>query len=145
MEPSNVKGRPVPSVHGKQMRKKWKQWHFIFLGSKIAADSDCSHGIKRHLLLGRTAMTNLDSMFKSKDISLPTNISIVKSMVFPVVLYGCEKAQCQRTDAFILSQIITIGEDSWEFLDSEEMRPVNPKENQPWIFFGRTELNLKLQ
>ena len=63
---------------------------FIFLGSKITADGDCSHEIKRHLLLGRKAMTNLDSILKSRDITLPTKVYIVKSMVFPVVMYGCE-------------------------------------------------------
>ena len=80
---------------------------FIFLGSKITADYDCSHEIKRHLLLGRKTMTNLDSTFKSREIILPTKVHIVKTMVFPVVMYGCErwtikKAQCQRTDAFEL-------------------------------------------
>ena len=63
---------------------------FIFLGSKITADGDCSHEIKRHLLLGRKAMTNLDSIFKSRDITLPTKVCLVKAMVFPVVVYGCE-------------------------------------------------------
>ena len=72
---------------------------FIFLGSKITADGDCSHEIKRHLLLGGKVMTNLDSMFKSRDITLPTNFHLVKAMVFPVVMYGCEswiikKAEC---------------------------------------------------
>ena len=72
---------------------------FMFLGSKIIADGDCSHEIKRHLLLGRNVMTNLDSMFKSRDITLPTKICLVKAMVFPVVMYGCEswtvrKAEC---------------------------------------------------
>ena len=80
---------------------------FIFLGSKITADGDCSHEIKRRLLLGRKAMTNLDSIFKSRDITLPTKIHLVKAMVFPVVMYGCEswtikKAEPQRTDAFEL-------------------------------------------
>ena len=80
---------------------------FIFLGSKITADGDCSHEIKRHLLLGRKAMTNLDSILKSKDISLPTKIHIVEVMIFPVVMYGCEswtikKAKCPRIDAFEL-------------------------------------------
>ena len=78
---------------------------FIFLGSKITADGDCSHEIKRHLLLGRKAMINLDSIVKSRDISLPTKVNIFKAMVFPVVMYGCEswiikKAECQRIDAF---------------------------------------------
>ena len=77
---------------------------FIFLGSKIAADGDCSHEIKRCLLLGRKAMPNLDSILKSRDITLPTNVHIVKAMVFPVVMYGCEswtikKAEHQRIDA----------------------------------------------
>ena len=80
---------------------------FIFLGSKITADGDCSHEIKRRLLLGRKAMTNLDSILKSRDITLPTKVCLVKAMVFPVVMYGCEswtikKAECQRIDAFEL-------------------------------------------
>ena len=69
---------------------------FIFLGSKITADGDCSHEIKRHLLLGRKAMTNLDSILKSRDISLPTKVHLVKAMVFPVVMYGCERVGPQR-------------------------------------------------
>ena len=80
---------------------------FIFLDSKITADGDCSHEIKRRLLLGRKVMTNLDSIFKSRDIALPTKVRLVKVMVFPVVMYGCEswtvkKAEGQRTDAFEL-------------------------------------------
>ena len=80
---------------------------FIFLGSKIIADGDCSHEIKRHLLLGRKAMTKLDSILKSRDMTLPTKVCLVKGMVFPVVMYGCEswtmkKAECQRIDAFEL-------------------------------------------
>ena len=80
---------------------------FIFLGSKITADGDCSHEIKRDLLLGRKAMTNLYSILKSTDITLPTKVHLVKTMVFPVVMYGCKsstikKAECQRIDAFEL-------------------------------------------
>ena len=80
---------------------------FLFLGSKITADSDCSHEIRRCLLLGRKAMSNLDNMLKSKDITLPTKVRLVKAMVFPVVMYGCKswtikKAECQRIDAFEL-------------------------------------------
>ena len=80
---------------------------FIFLGSKITADGDCSHEIKRCLLLGRKSMTNPDSIFKSRDITLPTKVHLVKAVVFPVVLYGCErwtvkKAECGRIDAFEL-------------------------------------------
>ena len=80
---------------------------FIFLGSKITVDGDCSHEIKRHLLLGRKVMTNLDSILKSRDIALPRKLHLVKAMAFPVVMYGCEswtikKAECQRIDAFEL-------------------------------------------
>ena len=80
---------------------------FIFLGSRITADGDCSHEIKRCLFLGRKIMTNLDSILKSRDITLPTKVHLVKAMVFPVVMYGCEswtvkKAECQRIDAFEL-------------------------------------------
>ena len=98
---------PVPSLHGKEMGKQWKQCEFILEGSKITADGDCSHEIKRLLVLGRKVMTNLDNMLKSRDITLPTKVHLVKAMVFPVVMYGCEnwtvkKAECQRIDAFEL-------------------------------------------
>ena len=90
---------------------------FIFLGSKIAANSNCSHGIKRHLLLGRKAMTNLDSILKSRDITLLRKVRLVKAVVFPVATYGrkswtIKKADCWRIDAFELG----VGEDSWESL-----------------------------
>ena len=80
---------------------------FILGGSKITADGDCCHEIKRHLLLGRKVMTNLDTIFKSRNITLPTKVCLVKAMVFPVVMYGCEswtlkKAECRRIDAFEL-------------------------------------------
>ena len=89
------------------MGKQWKQWLTIFLGSQITADGDCSHEIKSCLLLGRKVMTNLDSIFKSRDIFLPTKVRLVKAMVFPVVMYGCEswnvkKAEHRRIDAFEL-------------------------------------------
>ena len=89
------------------MGKQWKQCQSIFLGSKITADGECSHEIKRRLLLGRKVMTNLDSIFKSRGITLPTKVSLVKAMVFPVVKYGCEswtvkKAESQRINAFEL-------------------------------------------
>ena len=95
------------------MANRWETMEtvtdFIFLGSKITADGGCSHGIKKHLLLGRKAMTNLDSLLKSKDITLPTKVRLVKAMVFPVVMYGCEsgtikKAEHWRIDAFELWQ-----------------------------------------
>ena len=93
------------------MANKWGKVgivaNFIYWGSKITADGDCSHEIKRCLLLGRKVMTNLDSILKSREIALPTKVHLVKAMVFPVVMYGCEswtvkKAECQRTDAFEL-------------------------------------------
>ena len=101
---------------------------FIFLGSKIIVDGDCNHEIKRHLLFGRKAMTNLDSVLKSKGITLLTKIHIVKAVVFPVVIYGCEswtikKAERRRIVAFKLWY--------WRrLLDSKDIKPVNPKRNQ---------------
>ena len=98
----------APSLHGKYLGKQWKQWHTLFWGgSKITADGDCSHVIKRRLLHGRKAMTNLDSILKSRDITLPTSVHLIKAMVFPVVMYGCKswtikKTECQRIDAFEL-------------------------------------------
>ena len=90
------------------MGKQWKQCPTsFFLGSKVTADGACSHEIKKRLLLGRIAMTNLDNILKSRDITLPTKVHLVKAMVFPVVMYGCEswnmkKAECQKIDAFEL-------------------------------------------
>ena len=114
---------------------------FIFLGFKITADGDCSHEIKRCFLLGRKAMTNLDSILKSWDITLPAKVCLVKAMVFPVVMYGCErwtikKAEHWKSDAFEL----------WYWrrllspLDCKEIQPVHPKGNQSWIFIGRTDV-----
>ena len=110
----------------------------MFLGSKITADSDCSHEIKRYLLPGRKAITNLNSIFKSRDITLPTEVHLVKAMVFPVVMYGGEiwtikKAEYQRIDAFELW--------CWRrlFLDCKEIKSVNSKGNLSWIFIGRTD------
>ena len=93
---------------------------FIFLGSKITADGDCSHEIKRHLLLERTVMTILDSILKSRDITLPTKVHVVKAMVFPLVMYGCEswiikKAECQRINAFFeCGPTLTSNHDYWK-------------------------------
>ena len=89
------------------MGKQWKQCQAIFLGSKITTDGDCSHEMKRHLLLGRKAKTNPDSVLKSRDITLSTKVHLVKAMIFPVVMYGCEswtvkKAERRRIDAFEL-------------------------------------------
>ena len=104
---------------------------FIFFGSKITADGDCSHEIKRRLLLGRKAMTNLDSTLKSRDVTLPTKVCIVKALLFPVVMYGCEswtikKTEYRRIDAFELWCWKTLESP----LDSKEIKPVNPKGNQ---------------
>ena len=104
---------------------------FIFLGSKITSDGDCSHEIKRHLLLGRKVMANLDSILKSRDITLPTKVHLVKAMVFPVVMYGFEswtvkKAECQRTDAFELF----LWRGHLKSLDCKEIKSVHPKGNQ---------------
>ena len=105
---------------------------FILGGSKITADDDWSHEIKRRLLLGRKVMTNLDSMLKSRDITLPTKIHLVKASVFPVVMYGCEswtvkKAECRRTDAFEVW--------CWKRLS---------KGNQSWVFIGRTDAEAEI-
>ena len=82
---------PVPSLHGKLMGKQWKQWQTLFLGgSKITEDGDYNHEIKRHLLLGWKGMTNLDSILKSRDITLSKKVHLVKAMIFPVVMYRCE-------------------------------------------------------
>ena len=120
---------------------------FIFLGSKITADGDFSHEIKRHLLLGRKAMTNLDSILKSRDITLLTKAHLVKAMVFPVVMYGCEswiikKAKCQRTDAFELW--------SWKRLlrvpsTARKSNQLNLEEINPEYSLEGLMLKLKLQ
>ena len=114
---------------------------FISWGSKIIADGDWRHEIKRCLLLGRKAMTNLDSILKSRDITLPTKVHLVKAMVSPVVIYGCEswtieKAECQRIDAFKLW--------CWRRLknplDCKEIQRVSPKGDQSWVFIGRADV-----
>ena len=119
---------------------------FIFWGSKITADGDCSHEIKRRLLLGRKVMTNLHSILKSKDVAFSTKVCLVKAMVFPVVMYGCEswtikKAECRRIDAFELWCWRTLESP----LDCKEIQPVHPKGDQYWILIGRTDVKLKLQ
>ena len=114
---------------------------FIFLGSKIIADGDCSHEIKRCLLLERKVMTNLDIIFKSRDITLPTKVRLVKAMVFPVVMYGCEswtekKAECWRIDAFELWCWRRLLRVPWK---CKEIQPVHPKGDQSWVFIGTTD------
>ena len=123
------------------MGKQWKQWLTIFGDSKITADGDCSHEIKRHLLLGRKVMIHLDRILKSRDIILPTKVHLVKTMVFPVVMDGCESWTIKKSWAL----------ENWCFwtvvlektlespLDSKEIQPVYPKGNQSWIFIVRTD------
>ena len=122
-----------------------KQCQTLFFGgSKITADGDCSHEIKRRLLLGRKVMTNLDSIFKSRDITLPTKARLVKAMSFPVVTYGCEsrtvkKPECRRTDAFELW--------CWRRLksplDCKEIQQVHPKGSQSWALIGKTDVEVE--
>ena len=123
------------------MGKKWKQWQTIILGSKITANGDCSHEIKRHLLLRRKAMTNLDSILKSRDITLPTNVHLVNAMVFPVVMYGCESWTIKKSwvpkNWCLWTVVVDKTLDSPS--DCKEIQPVNPKGNQFWIFIGRTD------
>ena len=112
---------------------------FCFLGSKITVSADCSHEIQRCLLLGRKAMTNPDSVLKSRDINWPTKVHITKAMVFPVVMYECEswtikKAEHQRIDAFELLCWRRFLRFSWK-----EIKPVHHKGNNSWIFTGRTD------
>ena len=149
------------------MGKQWKRWltlffwtsspiiswqidgetvaDFIFLGSKITADGDCSHEIKRHLLFGRKVMTNLDSILKSRDITLSTKVRLVKAMVFPVVMYGCESWTIKKAPKNWAPK-------NWYFwtvvlektlespLDCKEIQPVNLKGDQSWVFIGRTDV-----
>ena len=123
------------------MGKQWKVSDFIFLGSKIITDGDCSYEIKRCLLLEREVMTNLDSIFKSRDITLPTKVPLVKAMVFPVVVYGCEswtvkKAEHRRIDAFELWCWRRLLRVPWTWRRSNQ---VHSKGDQPWDFFGRND------
>ena len=137
-KPKIMASGPITSwqINGKQ----WKQWKTLFWGPKITADGNCNYEIKRHLLLGRKAMTNLDSILKSRDITLPTKVHLVKAMVFPVVMYGygswtIKKAEHWRIDAFELWCL----EKTLECpLDCKEIKPVHLKGNQSWIFIERT-------
>ena len=114
---------------------------FIILGSKITADGDCSHEIRRSLLLGRKVISNVESILKSRDVLLSTTVHLVKAMVFPVVMYGCEsctikKAEHRRIDTFQL----------WRWrrllmspLDCKKIQPIYSKGDLPWVFFGRND------
>ena len=116
----------------------------VFFLSLLALESlliISSNEIKRHFLLGRKVMTNLDSIFKSRDITLPTKVHLVKAMVFPVVMYGCEswtvkKAECRRIDAF---ELLVLEKTLASPLDCKEIQPVHSKGDQSWVFFGRID------
>ena len=127
---------------------------FIFLSSKITADGDCSHEIKRFLLLWRKTMTNLDNILKSRDITLLTKVYLIKAMVFPVVMYGCEswtikKVECQRIDAFESWCWIRPLRVPWTARRSnqsilKEIKPVYSKRNQSWLFIGKTDAEAEI-
>ena len=127
------------------MGKQWKQWDFIFLGSKITADGDCSHEIRRHLLLGRKAMTNRDSVLKSRDMTLPAKVHLVKAMVFPVVTYGCEswtmkEAECWIIDAFELWCWRRILRVPWTARRSNQsvLKEISSEYSLDWCWSSRT-------
>ena len=133
---------PITSwqIDGETMRD------FIFGGSKITADGDYSHEIKRRLLLGRKAMINLDGILKSRDITLPKKFPLVKAIVFPVLIYGCEswtikKAEHQRIDAFELWCWRRLLRVPW----TAEIKGINSKGNQSWLFIGRTDAEAETQ
>ena len=121
------------------MGKQWKLSDFILGGSKITADGDCSHETKRHLLLGRNVMTNLDSIFKSRDITLPTKVCLVKAMVFPVVMYGCESWIVNRVPKNWCFWTVVLEKTLQSLLDCKEIQPVHSEGDQPWDFFGRND------
>ena len=113
---------------------------FIFLGSKITSDGDCSHEMKSHLLLGRKVMINLDSILKSRDITMPTKVHLIKTMVFPVVMYGCELDYKESWAVKNWCFWTVVLEKTLESpLDCKEIQPVHPKGNQSWVFTGSTD------
>ena len=138
---------PITSWQIKE-RKVEAMTDFLSLGCKITADGDCCQSlpeIKRHLLLGRKARTNLDSVLKSKDITLLTKVCIVKAMVFPVVMYRCESWTTKRAVSknwCFQTVVLEMTLDSP--LDSKEIKPVNPKRNQSWIFIRRTDVEAEV-
>ena len=116
-----------------------------FLASKITTDDDCSHEMKRCLLFGRKVMTNLDCILKSRDITLPTKVHLVKAMVFPVVVYGCE---LDYKESWVLKSwcfwTVVLEKTLESHLDSTEIQPVCPKGKQSWIFIGRTDVEAEI-
>ena len=123
------------------MGKQWKSDWLYFLSSKITAEGDCSHEIKRRLFLGRKVMTNLDSMLKSRHITLPPKVCLVKAMVFPVVMYGCELDYKESwvPKNWCFWTVVLENSDSWESFGLQGDPIVHPKGNQSWIFIGRTD------
>ena len=117
------------------MGEKGKLSNFIFFGSKITADGDCSHEIRRHLLLARKVMTNLDSIFKTRDITLPTKVHLVKAMVFPVVMYGYEEGWAPKNGCF---WSVVLEKTLESPLDCKEIQPVHSKD-QSWLSTGRND------
>ena len=114
--------------------------NFIFWGSKITVNGDFSHEIKRCLLLGKKAMTNLDSMLKSRDFTLPTKVHLVKAMVFPIVMYGCELNYEESWESKNWRFWIVVLDKTLESpLNCKEIQPVHPKGDQSWVFIGRTD------
>ena len=119
------------------MGKQWKQCQTLFLrGSKITADGDCSNEIKRHLLLGRKVITNLDSILKSREITLSTKVRLVKAMIFPVIMYGFEESWAPKNWCF---WTVVLEKTLESPLDCKEIQPVHPKRDQSWVFFGRND------
>ena len=113
---------------------------FIFLGSKTTTDIDCSHEIKRHLILGRKAMTNIDSILKSRNIAFPLKVRVVKCAVFPVVMYRCESSSIKKIEHWGIRAFKLVLEKILEsLLVSKELKSVDPKGNQPWIVIERTD------
>ena len=127
------------------MGKQWKQCQTLFLGgSKNTADGDCNHVIKRHLLLGRKIMTNLDSILKRKDITLPTKVCLVKAMVFPVVMWMFWMWELDYKESWVLKNwcfwTVVLEETLESPLDGKEIQPIHPKLDQSWVFIGRTDV-----
>ena len=116
----------------------------IFLVSKITADGDCSHEIKRRLLLGRKVMINLDSILKSRDITLPTKVHLVKAMVFPVVMYGCESWTIKKAPKNWCFWTVVLEKTLESPLDSKEIQPVHPRGDQSWVFIGKTDVEAEI-
>ena len=117
---------------------------FSFLWLQNHCGQYCSHEIQRHLLLGRKAMTNLDGILKSRDITLPTKVHLIKAMVFPVVMYGCESWTIKKAELLWCFQIVMLQKTLKSPFDCKKIKPVNSKGNQRWIFIGRTNVEVSV-